>query len=230
MFHAGLRRLLNVFPETGRIAVPARRAKQFTKSLGKPMAEAFLDWSSYLDTPTLSWATGTRDVQTGFYQDLIATFRRHQADPIRAAVIVDMKSFVPFNLLQNADRTSMAHSLELRTPFLATPLIHGILGLPTAAKVQSRKKALVTVPFERDLPAEILNAPKRPFNPPINVMLKANLPDLKDFILGPTARIGTLLDRSFLATEVNDFSRGTRDNSTLLWGLATLERWLQRAA
>ncbi len=230
MFHAGLRRLLNVFPETGRIAVPARRAKQFTKSLGKPMAEAFLDWSSYLDTPTLSWATGTREVQTGFYQDLIATFRRHQADPIRAAVIVDMKSFVPFNLLQNADRTSMAHSLELRTPFLATPLIHGILGLPTAAKVQSRKKALVTVPFERDLPAEILNAPKRPFNPPINVMLKANLPDLKDFILGPTARIGTLLDRSFLATEVNDFSRGTRDNSTLLWGLATLERWLQRAA
>ncbi len=230
MVHAGLRTLLNCLPEIGRIAVPARRARQFTKSLGKPMDEAFLDWSSYLDTPTLSWATGTRDVQSGFYQDLLATFRRHQADPIRAAVIVDMKSFVPFNLMQNADRTSMAHSLELRTPFLATPLIHGILGLPSAAKLQSRKKALVTVPFESHLPAEILNAPKRPFNPPIRTLLRANLPALQDFILGQTARIATLLDRNFVAAEVHDFSRGARDNSTLLWGLATLERWLQRTA
>lgn len=227
--HRALRGLFMGLPETGATAVPVRRAKHFLSTLGKPMAEAFLDWSTYLDTPSLSFASGIADARTDFYRQLLATFTRHQADPMRAAAIVDMKSFVPCNLLQSADRTSMAHSLELRTPFLATTLIHGILGLPSRIKVQKQKKALVTVPYAADLTAAVVRQPKRPFNPPIQAMLRDNLPVLKEYLLSSTARVNTVLEKRFVRQQVEAFETSRRDNSTFLWGLATLERWLQRA-
>lgn len=218
----------NWVPERGRQAVSIRRAKQFLRTLGQPLAESFLDWSTYLNTPTLAWATGIKDCKTPFYEDLISTFIRHARDPVRAATIVDMKSFVPFNLLQSADRTSMAHSLELRTPFLSPPLIQSILGLPSHIKMGNGVKPLITEAFADGLPAGILNQPKRPFNPPIQDLLHTHLHHLRDYLLHSSAHIGAVLEKNFLTREIEDFASSKRDNSTLLWGLATLENWLQR--
>lgn len=215
-------------PEKGAHAVSIRRAKQFLRTLGQPLAESFLDWSTYLNTSTLAWAAGTKECTTPFYEDLVRTFMRYASDPVRAAAIVDMKSFVPFNLLQSADRTSMAHSLELRTPFLSLPLVERMLGLPSQIKMGSGVKPLITEAFAGRLPACILNQPKRPFNPPIQQLLQSNLHDLRHYLLHPSARIGTVLEKKFLNSEIEDFSSSKRDNSTLLWGLATLENWLQR--
>jgi asparagine synthase (glutamine-hydrolysing) len=223
-----LQNLTHWIPEKGRYAIPIRRAKQFMHTVGQPLAESFLDWSTYLNTSTLAWATGIKDCRTAFYTDLVETFLRQQQDPIRAAAIVDLKSFVPYNLLQSADRTSMAHSIELRSPFLSPRLIRGIAGLPSRVKMSCRTKPLITTAFADRLPAAILNQPKRPFNPPIGTLLRANLDELDRYLTAPSARIGTLLDPAFVRREMADFASQQRDNSTFLWGIATLEHWLQR--
>ena len=222
-----LQNLAHWIPEKGRYAIPIRRAKQFLHTVGQPLAESFLDWSTYLNTPTLAWATGTKECQTAFYMELIETFLRQQQDPIRAAAIVDLKSFVPYNLLQSADRTSMAHSIELRSPFLSPRLIRGISGLPSRVRMSQQTKPLITTAFADRLPAAILNQPKHPFNPPIGTLLRANLHELDRYLTAPSARIGTLLEPAFVRREVADFAAQRRDNSTFLWGLATLEHWLQ---
>lgn len=215
-------------PELGPLATVTRRTKQFCRALNKPIAEAFIDWSTYLDTVTLARATRTKDVKTDFYNELVATFVRHQQDPVRAAAIVDMKSFVPFNLMQSADRTSMAHSLELRSPFLSVPLIQSTLGLPSIVKMGAQTKPLVTVPFSEELPQVVLNQAKKPFNPPLRLLLRRNLKPLENYLVGSTVRLNNLLEPSFVRTEVDDFIKQRRDNSTFLWGLATLEHWLRR--
>src|SRR5439155_4088506 len=97
------------------------------------MEEAFLNWSTFLDSQTLTEAVDG-EPGTGFYFGLLDLFRRHAADPLRAAALVDLKSFVPFNLLQCADRASMFNSLELRVPFLAPRLVEACLGLPSILK------------------------------------------------------------------------------------------------
>ncbi len=222
-----LQNLAHWIPEKGRYAIPIRRAKQFLHTVGQPLAESFLDWSTYLNTPTLAWATGTKECRTAFYMELIETFLRQQQDPIRAAAIVDLKSFVPYNLLQSADRTSMAHSIELRSPFLSPRLIRGISGLPSRVRMSQQTKPLITTAFADRLPAAILNQPKRPFNPPIGTLLRANLDELDRYLTTPSARIGTLLDPAFVRREMADFAAQRRDNSTFLWGMATLEHWLQ---
>jgi asparagine synthase (glutamine-hydrolysing) len=223
-----LQNLVHWIPEKGRYAIPIRRAKQFLHTVGQPLAESFLDWSTYLNTSTLAWATGSKDCRTEFYTELVETFLRQQQDPIRAAAIVDLKSFVPYNLLQSADRTSMAHSIELRSPFLSPRLIRGIAGLPSCVKMSHQTKPLITTAFADRLPEAILNQPKRPFNPPIGTLLRANLDELNRYLTAPSACIGTLLDPAFVRREMADFRAQRRDNSTFLWGLATLEHWLER--
>ncbi|MGC4097163.1 MAG: asparagine synthase (glutamine-hydrolyzing) [Nitrospira sp.] len=226
---AGLGRLcVNWLPERGKSATSMRRLKQFLQTLGQPLAESVLDWSTYMNTAALAWATGKRECRTPFYSDLLDTFTRQSRDPVRAATIVDMKSFVPFNLMQSADRTSMAHSLELRSPFLSSGLIHRTLGLPSKVKMGKGVKPLITGALADRLPHSVLAQPKRPFNPPIRTLLNANLEPLRDYLLHSSACIGTILNREFIKNEVAAFSSGRRDNSTLLWGLATLENWLQR--
>jgi len=215
-------------PERGGLATSMRRVKLFLNTLGHPLAESVLDWATYMNTPTLAWATGRKECRTPFYNDLLDTFTRQSNDPVRAATIVDMKSFVPFNLMQSADRTSMAHSLELRSPFLSPLLVHSILGLPSRVKMGNSTKPLITGALAAKMPASVLTQPKRPFNPPIQNLLRVNLEHLRDYLLRPSACLGTVLDQDFLKREVAAFSAGRRDNSTLLWGLGTLENWLQR--
>jgi len=225
----GLSRLCaNWLPENSKYATSIRRLKQFLHTLGHPLAESVLDWTTYMSTSTLAWATGKRECRTSFYNDLLDTFTRQSNDPIRAATIVDMKSFVPFNLMQSADRTSMAHSIELRSPFLSPLLVHGILGLPSRVKLGKGVKPLITGAFGDRLPHSVLAQPKRPFNPPIQNLLNANLQHLRDYLLHSSTCIGTILNQEFIKNEVVAFVSGRRDNSTLLWGLATLENWLQR--
>lgn len=216
-------------PERGPLAVPNRRLKQFLGKTNRPLGEAFLDWSTYVDTSTLKKAFGRADVETGFYKSLMTLFDRHSEDPVRAATLVDMKSFVPYNLLQSADRTSMAHSLELRTPFLAPKLVERCLGMHSNVRlVRGKTKPLLTSYFQESIPKYILKQPKRPFNPPIRVLLYREMARLEALLLGKGAAIGDYLSKEFVASEVCAFKSGKRDNSTFLWGLASLETWLQQ--
>lgn len=218
----------NWLTEGGRNATTIRRAKQFLQTLGRPLAESVLDWSTYLNTATLAWASGKKECRTPFYNELLDTFTRQSRDPVRAATIVDLKSFVPFNLMQSADRISMAHSLELRSPFLSPLLVHGVVGLPSRGRMGTGVKPLITGAYRNQLPQSVLSQPKRPFNPPIRNLLKSNLEHLCHDLLHRSARVHMILNSEFLKHEVNAFASGQRDNSTLLWGLATLEQWLQR--
>lgn len=215
-------------PEVGSLATPVRRGKQFLASSHEPPAVSFLNWSTYLDTAALRIAVGEGDVETGFYQGLLGTFERHAASPLRAATLVDMKSFVPFNLMQSADRTAMAHSLELRSPFLAKGLVEMALAMPDAVRLgPGGIKPLITVPLADRLAPGVTTRPKTPFNPPIRTLLRKNLDALEATLTGSDSRIPEVMDRAFVARAVSAFRAQSVDNSTFLWGLATLDRWLR---
>jgi asparagine synthase (glutamine-hydrolysing) len=214
--------------QRGRLATHVRRLEAFAGSLGRPVAESFLDWSSYLDSAALARALG-RDATTTFQGAMRDLFARNQADPLRAAALVDFRSFVPFNLLQAADRTSMAHALELRTPFLAPRVVETALRLPARHKVASgHVKPLLADAFPRAIPSFIAKQKKRPFNPPIQSFMRGHLAELRELLCSSQAALGGHVAPEFVAAEVAAFASGRRDNSTLLFGLATLEVWMKQ--
>ena len=192
-----------------------------------PISECYLDWVTYSGSPEFARMLG-RSTPTTFYERLVGMFDRHRRTPLLAASLVDFASFVPFNLMQSADRTGMAHSLELRCPFLSPALIHYTLSLPAEAKLQrGQAKPLLASAFAGELPPKIIKQPKRPFNPPVRGYLRRQFADLRDALTGPGTQVSSLLDRSFVAEQVDVFGSGHRDNSTFLWGLLMLETWLQ---
>ncbi|MGD2071012.1 MAG: asparagine synthase (glutamine-hydrolyzing) [Gemmatimonadota bacterium] len=204
-----------------------RRLRMFAEGLARTAPEAFLDWSTYASRESLTKALGPGG-ETAFTHRLLRLFGRNADDPLLAAALVDLASFVPYNLMQSADRTGMAHSLELRSPFLAPPLLEETLSLAPSFRYRRRRIKPLLVDAIRDrLPPFLLDVPKQGFNPPVGAYLRGNLALLRSHVLGPGSRCPEVLRRAFLEEELDAFAGGARDNSTFLWGLATLESWLR---
>ncbi len=222
--------IAQLVPERGTRATGIRRARSFLRSLGRPLGEAFLDWTGYVDDAGLSRALGAR-ARSGMHAEMLELFERNAADPLRAAALVDLRSFVPFNLMQSADRTGMAHPLELRCPFLAPPLVELALSLPAGIKVRRGRVKPVLVDAQGDaLAPGVVGRAKKPFNPPVRGWLTKHADELESMLVGPRSQLGHVVAPAWVRGELASFRSGERDNSTLLWGLVTLAAWLRRPA
>ena len=92
---------------------------------------------------------------------------------------VDLQTFVADNLMLKADKLSMAHSLELRVPFLDHRVVEAGLALADREKVRGvRTKVAIRRLVEARLGTRIARRPKQGFDPPIERWLRGDLSDL----------------------------------------------------
>jgi len=89
-------------------------------------------------------------------------------DPVTLAQYVDLKTWLPGDILTKVDRTAMASSLEVRVPMLDHSFVNWALGLPQTAKRSGGSgKVLLKRAFERLLPRDLLYRPKQGFSVPL---------------------------------------------------------------
>ena len=89
---------------------------------------------------------------------------------------VDLKTWLPDDLLVKADRMSMANSLELRVPFLDHVLVEFAAGLPAGLKVRGQTtKYLLKKWAERILPKSIVYRTKKGFPVPLKSWFRGDL-------------------------------------------------------
>jgi asparagine synthase (glutamine-hydrolysing) len=75
---------------------------------------------------------------------------------------------LPERYLCKVDRSSMAHSLEARVPFLDPRLVELMAGVSAAVKMPKfTRKAVLRETLGRELPPALLTAAKRGFDPPL---------------------------------------------------------------
>jgi asparagine synthase (glutamine-hydrolysing) len=132
------------------------------------------------------------------------------------------------DMLHYFDRASMAHSLEVRVPFLDHHLVEWAARLPPRFKVRSMETKVVLKRAARGiLPDAIIDKPKIGFfNGAADGWLRTQLAGpLSDYLLDPGARIAELLDRGELEQLVARHREGRADGGLLLAGLM-LEIWL----
>ena len=74
--------------------------------------------------------------------DWLAAERRaaRQLDSFAAVSCLEAQSYLVNTLLRDTDSMSMAHSLEVRVPFLDHPLVEFVTQLPQKAKLRQRKR------------------------------------------------------------------------------------------
>jgi asparagine synthase (glutamine-hydrolysing) len=141
-------------------------------------------------------------------------FWREDLKPLAQLRWLDLNTDLAEGLLTKVDRTSMAHSLEVRPPLLDHRLIEFMLSVDPKLLVdekQRRGKLLVRKLMEPRLPPGHMNRPKSGFGLPVHQWLKGHPKLLHEAVL-------RLMDRGILRRAVGaEFRRA--------WYLLVLDRW-----
>ena len=91
--------------------------------------------------------------------------------PIDWMSYIDLKVWLGQALLSKVDKVSMANSLEVRTPFLDYRLVNYVFSIDSKLKVGNTNKYLLKKVALKYIQEEIINRPKKGFNPPYNEWL-----------------------------------------------------------
>jgi asparagine synthase (glutamine-hydrolysing) len=141
-------------------------------------------------------------------------FWREDLGPLEQLRWLDLNTDLAEGLLTKVDRTSMAHSLEVRPPLLDHRLVEFMLSVDPKLLVderQRRGKLLVRHLMEPRLPPQHLNRPKSGFGLPVHQWLKHHPKLLQE-------AVRRLMDRGVLKRVVgSEFRRA--------WYLLVLDRW-----
>jgi asparagine synthase (glutamine-hydrolysing) len=138
---------------------------------------------------------------------------------------LDVATYLPGDLLLKSDIASMAHSLELRSPFLDHEVLELGVSLPDSLRGRRGKEALRRA-FAADLPPEIAGRRKTGFGVPLARLFRGELRDIAgDVLLGAPAR-GQLRPAA-VERLLAEHASGRADHGHRLWCLLMLELWQQ---
>jgi asparagine synthase (glutamine-hydrolysing) len=150
--------------------------------------------------------------------------------PLSLVQYLDMKTYIPGDILTKVDRASMAHSLEVRVPLLDHKLIEWISGLSPDLKLRGNEgKYIFKKALQPYLPHEILYRPKMGFAVPLANWFRGTLKDkARESLLGPTIAESGLFNLDFLQKLLVQHQSGRQDHSVPIWALMMFESFLSR--
>jgi asparagine synthase (glutamine-hydrolysing) len=141
----------------------------------------------------------------------------------------NFESYLPEDLLVKADRCSMGHSLELRSPFLDTALIEYVARLPDRLLRRGRTtKWVLRKTFADAIPAEIRTRGKMGFGMPLGTWFRGKLRDYLHDMLRDGASCYEFVDRRYVEVVLQRHMSSAADHGFLLWALLTFEVWLRK--
>ena len=152
------------------------------------------------------------------------------SDVINRFLFVDQHYYLPDDILYKCDRMSMAHSLEVRPPFLDHRIVEFAGTLPAHLKIKGKKtKFIMRELLRTKLPAPILQRRKEGLDIPAHDWLRGPLKPLLLEGLGPESVKRTGIFSSTAINRLVDRHLNRQVNLGYhLWGLLTLHLWMNR--
>ncbi len=151
-------------------------------------------------------------------------------DPLSMIQYLDMKTYLPGDILTKVDRASMAHALEVRVPLLDHKLVEWISGLPPEMKLHgSEGKYIFKKSMEPYLPHDILYRKKMGFAVPLAAWFRGPLrARVQEALLGPILADTGIFNGAFLAEMVEQHLSGRRDYSAPIWTVLMFDAFLRK--
>jgi asparagine synthase (glutamine-hydrolysing) len=150
-------------------------------------------------------------------------------DPLSMLQYLDMKTWLPGDILTKVDRASMAHALEVRVPLLDHQFVEWAASVPSALKLKGQEgKYLFKKSLEPLLSDDILYRRKMGFSIPLARWLRGPLRErLQTAVLGGSLAETGIFDMAFLRELVEQHLSGRRDNADFLWTVLMFEAFLR---
>ncbi|WP_433306849.1 asparagine synthase (glutamine-hydrolyzing) [Actinoplanes sp. CA-030573] len=148
-------------------------------------------------------------------------------DDVASMQYVDLHTWLPGDILVKSDRMSMAHSLELRTPFLDPLVYAAAAGLPTELKLPAHSRATkhaLREAMRGIVPESVRSNRKLGFPTPTRLWLRGAI---GDWVAGLMAGSGArgLLDLDYAQGLLAEHRAGGADNSRKVWTVAMFCLW-----
>ncbi len=145
---------------------------------------------------------------------------------------VDLLNYLPDDLMMKADVASMAHGLELRSPFLDYRVVELAACFPSAWKLSSgvrgTSKRILRAAFGEMLPREILTREKRGFGLPLAEWLRTEWSEwARSVLLSKNAGERGVFDGAAVGRMLDDHVEERADNSYKIWNLVCFEVWME---
>jgi asparagine synthase (glutamine-hydrolysing) len=148
-------------------------------------------------------------------------------DLLTRLLYCDLKGWLVDDLLIKADKMTMAHSVELRVPFLDHRVVEFAASIPSEMKIRGGEVKWILKRAMRDrLPREIVARRKVGFPTPLASMFRKDLSAyLKDLLLSPRSIHRSYFKERAVERLVEEHVQGARDHHKVLWQLVVLEEW-----
>jgi asparagine synthase (glutamine-hydrolysing) len=164
----------------------------------------------------------------GSWEDLVPLMEN--TDELGGFQFLELRSTLPDELLMYADKLSMAHSLEVRVPYLDKEIVEYVERLPANLKVRNGSRKWLHRQVCRELlPAAILKRKKRGFA--VNVVddwfRGATGRRMEDVLLDSRSQIYNYLQPSAVRQVFEEHRSGQNDNHKVLFSLVVFEEWLR---
>jgi asparagine synthase (glutamine-hydrolysing) len=152
------------------------------------------------------------------------------ADDLAPYLWLDQKYYLADDILTKSDRMSMAHSVEVRPPFLDHRIVEFAAKLPASLKIRGAKQKVILKELMNDrLPPAILKRPKIGFDIPAHEWLRGPLlPLLTDALHYGATEYGGVFRSSFVDKFVQLHLERKANVGYHLWGLLILFLWMKK--
>ncbi len=203
------------------------KVKRFLEGCRMAPERAHVYWNG-----TFSDAEKRRLLQSPLPGALHATLRDLAAagDDLAAYLWFDQKYFLPDDILTKVDRISMAHSIEVRPPFLDHRIVEFAAALPDHLKIHGSRQKVILKNLMRDkLPPSVLSRKKVGFDIPAHEWFRGPLrPLLLETLAGAAAEHSGF----FRFDQIMALEQAHQDRRANLgyhlWGLLTLLLWMKK--
>jgi asparagine synthase (glutamine-hydrolysing) len=209
-------------------SIPAR-ARRLLLAMQAPLGDRLFRWTSFfssleetLQADLLPYAADALSMHRQY-------FSPDGGSTLAQALNHNFGAYLPYDLLVKMDRTSMAHALETRSPFLDTALIDYVSGLPDRFKLRGRTSKYILRKACADLlPPDIARRGKMGFGVPLATWFRGDLRGyLIDLIASPTSRLNAYVRPDLVARMLDAHMAHRADHDQQFWALLTLELWLR---
>jgi asparagine synthase (glutamine-hydrolysing) len=236
---AGVRRIAGAMsrwvpePRDGSLGVD--RLKRFLRTGNGAVPDRFLGLMTRLSnderlalyTPDLRQrARITGSAATARFRDVFSA--QGPVSGLAAGLFLDYTTFLPDDILALSDRLAMAHSLEVRVPFVDHVLVEAVFPIPQRVKIGTwwQNKRLLRRALRPRLPAAHFRAPKRGFVGPTAAWLRHELRDMLTDELSPERqrRLG-YFEPSVVETLLQDHLTGRQNQERILLALLCFSTW-----
>jgi asparagine synthase (glutamine-hydrolysing) len=207
--------------------------RRFVEGASLPDDGGHMRWQ-YFSTAGQDAALFRPETLARVARDPFAPIRRHRehvasADRLSQECYIDLRLTMADSVLMKVDKMSMAHSLEVRVPFLDHALVEFAAGIPSAHKFPGfRTKAIYRKAMRGVLPSFVLSRGKQGYSLPIKNWLRQDLRDYLTSVLRASPLMREHFNPHAVDALIDQHMRRTHNHNHVLWALLNLSLWHRR--